>query len=98
MTRRRKHTYPGLEDPRAALAELASAYAYVIQLQRRFHVSHPAHKVLAAINEALRTAALELANDPHFFGIGLASQGPRAEPPPAPPIPGTWPPIVKRTP
>ena len=98
MTRRRKHTYPGLEDPRAALAELASTYAYVIQLQRRFHVSHPAHRVLAAINGALRTAALELANDPYFFGLGLASQGPASQPPPpAPPIPGTWPPIVKRT-
>jgi hypothetical protein len=97
MTRRRKTTYPGLEDPRAALAELAGAYAYVIQLQRRFHIAHPAYGVLQAVNEALRAAALELTHDPHFFGLGLASQvGSRPEPPPAPPVPGRWPPPAPR--
>ena len=49
--------------------------------------------LLEAINATLRDAALQLTHDPHFFGLGLAAQGPRAAPPTAPPIPGEWPPI-----
>lgn len=92
MTRRSKHTYPGLADPRAALAELASAYAYVGELKRRFHVATPAWEVLDGVSRALRAAALELTRDPHFFGVGLASQVGDARPPPsAPPVPGRIP-------
>jgi len=89
MTRRPKHTYPGLADPRAALAELVAAYDHVGQLKRRFHIDTPAWQVLDGVSQALRAAALELTNDPHFFGLGLASQvGAAPQPPPAPPVPG----------
>lgn len=91
MTRRRKLTYPGLADPRAALAELTTAYAYIGQLKRRFHVATPAWQVLDDVSRALRAAALELTKDPCFFGLGMASQGPTAPPPAAPPAPGKLP-------
>jgi hypothetical protein len=85
---RRKHSYPGLDDPRAALGELIGAYRYVGELKRRFHIASPAWEVLDGVSQALRAAALELTRDPHFFGLGMASQGPTATPPPAPPVPG----------
>jgi hypothetical protein len=85
---RRKHSYPGLTDPRAALAELIGAYDYVGRLKRRFHIATPAWQVLDGVSQALRAAALELANDPYFFGLGATAQSPRAAPPPAPPVPG----------
>lgn len=90
---RRKHHYPGLTDPRAALTELISAYNYVGELKRRFHIATPAWQVLDGVSQALRAAALELTHDPYFFGLGLPSQvGDHRPPPsPAPPIPGAPP-------
>lgn len=90
---RRPHSYPDLEDPRAAMAELVAADQYVLSLQRRFYISTPAYQVLAEVRAALRAAALHLTNDPHFFGLPPTGQSayrpPPAPPaPPAPPMPG----------
>lgn len=87
MARRNRPSYPGLEDPRAALAELTATFRYIQDLQRRFHIATPAWQVLEDVKTALRAAALHLTNDPYFFGLSPAGQT-AYQPPPAPPVPG----------
>lgn len=87
---RQKISYPGLADPRAALAELVATDTYLLSLQRRFYVSTPAYQVLGDIRAAMRAAALLLTNDPHFFGLPPSGQS-VYQPPPAPPVPGRLP-------
>lgn len=87
MARRRQPHYPGLDDPRAALQQLVATYGYIIELQRRFHISTPAWEVLDSIKAALRAAALQLTNDPYFFGLPPSGQT-AYQPPPAPPVSG----------
>jgi hypothetical protein len=84
---RRTPSYPGLEDPRAALEKLKEVDDYILGLQRRFYVASPAYAVLGDIREAMRKATFELTGDPFFLSIGLGGQS-AYKPPPAKPVPG----------
>jgi hypothetical protein len=69
------------------MEEYREAYAYTIQLARRFHIAHPAADALADINRTLRRTALVLTRDPYFFGLPPCGQT-VYRPPPAPPVSG----------
>ena len=79
--------YPGLDDPRAALEELRTAYEYARSLERRFAMQSPWRAVFAAIPDAMLKAAAEATNDPCFFGGKPCGQS-AYQPPACKPLPG----------